>query len=394
MKTIRYTLLALVVVVLSISHSVSAEAEARKGLWISVVGEKDIYESPEAMDEALNFAQSSGFQDLFVQVLRADQAWYNSSIVDSSRFKQNKALFGEDAFLRLISRAHDRGLEVHAWLNTLTLSKNEDSAFLKKEGRTILTKDQHKQDAVSDGKKVSHYMREDQLFMEPGDWRVKDRIQNVVLELASRYPELDGIHFDYIRYPAAPPFIPGSRFNSVGLSYGYGEANVRLFKKRNGKDIDPYNTMNDRYKSEAWDDWKRNRVTTLLEGAVAGARKASPNIQISCAVLGTVDRAYLYAYQDWPSWIDKGLADFVVLMNYSTDSRYAELVSRSALGLVDDTSKVRVGLGAFLMKNDPGMLSNQIKRSSEIGVGGIVLFDYSTLKLNPKVAKAATEVGI
>lgn len=368
-----------------------AQQMHRDGLWISVVGEKDIYESPEAMDEALDFSSMMGFEDIFAQVLRADKAWYDSVIVNKTPFTQNKALFGEDPFLRLINGAHERGIKVHAWLNTLTLSQNENADFLKKEGRTILTKDQHKNDAMTKGSAKGPYLREDQLFMEPGDWRVKKRIQDIVLEIASRYPELDGIHFDYIRYPAAPPFIPGSRFNAVGLSYGYGEANVRLFQKRDGKGIDPYDTTNDRYESEAWDDWKRSRVTALLDGAVSGARKANPDIEISCAVLSTLDRAYLYAYQDWPRWVEEDLVDFVVLMNYSTDTRYVDLVSRAASGLVDDPGKIRAGVGAFLLKDNPDELDSQIKTSLKSCSGGIVLFDYSSIKLNPDLEKVVIQ---
>ena len=45
-----------------------------------------------------------------------------------------------------------------------------------------------------------------------------------MLEVARKYP-VDGLHFDYIRYPDVLPFVPGARFG-VGLEFGFGEASL------------------------------------------------------------------------------------------------------------------------------------------------------------------------
>jgi len=358
--------------------------EPKKGLWISVVGEKDVLRNLEAMEEAIHFARKGGFTVLFVQVYRGDRAWFDSEIADASPYQKNRSRTGVDTFGRLIDRAHEAGIEVHAWINALTLSQNKDAPLLEKYGDAILTKDQHGRSAFK-GKAADsldrYYGREDQLFMEPGDPRVREHLVRIVGELAAKYPALDGIHFDYIRYPADPPYIPGSRFNPVGLSYGYGEENVERFRKATG--LDPYQLDWKVHDSQLWDAWKRDQVTDLLRQAAQEARRQNPAMQISCAVLPAPDRAYHTACQDWARWIDEGITDFVVLMNYSVDARWVELASRSAMGLTRDPKKVSIGLGAFLLAKKPELLKEEIQRSLDLHPRSVVLFDYASLSELP-----------
>lgn len=360
----------------------AAEPETPKGLWVTCIGESNVLGSRQGIEKVVEFAKKTRIKALFVQVYRGDEAWFDSEIADASPFQRNREAVGTDSFRLLIELAHAEQIEVHAWINSLTLSKNREAKLLKEHGKTVLTKDQHKRPAmIPKGKKSlldRFYMREDQLFLEPGDPRVRTRIAGVVRELAQRYEALDGIHFDYIRYPASPPYLPGSRFNALGLSYGYGEENVKLFMSETS--VDPYE-VNWKFKeSQAWDDWKRNQVTSILREAARGAREIKPDIKISCAVIPSFDRAYFAAYQDWVRWIEENIVDFVVLMNYSRDTHYVRLATKHALGLVEEPRFIRVGLGAFLVPDEPEVLDAQLQQCLTLRPGGLVLFDYDSIK--------------
>jgi uncharacterized lipoprotein YddW (UPF0748 family) len=357
-----------------------------KELWITCIGASNVLGSREEIRKAVTFAKQAGIRTLFVQVYRGGKAWFHSDAADASVYRANRKAVGADPFELLIQLAHDDGIEVHAWINTLTLSQNRDAPFLKQHGESVLTKDQHRRNALlpKGDKKTGldrFYMREDQLFLEPGDPRVQARTLAVVKELATRYPALDGIHFDYIRYPAAPPYLPGSRFNALGLTYGYGEENVRRFREKTG--IDPFKVEWKAQESQAWDDWKREQVTALLREAAGAARAARPGIRISCAVISSFDRAYFAASQDWVRWLEEGIADFVVLMNYSHDPRYVKLAAKNAIGLVGDPAKIHVGLGAFLLAERPELLSRQVRETSSVRPGGLVFFDYDAVTAHP-----------
>ncbi|MBI4227348.1 MAG: family 10 glycosylhydrolase [Candidatus Omnitrophica bacterium] len=357
-----------------------ASAEPFKGLWISCVGEKDIFSGPDALTDAISFAKRGGFNALFVQVYRGDKAWFDSDHADAAPFRRNRSRLGADPLQLLIDRAQAAGIQVHAWVNALTLSKNQEAPLLQAFGGAILTKDQHGRGALKSRPAEpldAYYDREDQLFLEPGDPRVREHIVRIAGELAAKYPALDGIHFDYIRYPAAIPYIPGSRFNPVGLSYGYGERNVRRFRETSG--IDPRGVDWKVRDSLVWDDWKRQQVTELLRAAAGAARTQRPGLQISCAVIAPMDRAYSTACQDWARWLSEGLADFVVLMSYSPDSRFVALTAKAALGVAGDPQKVAIGLGAHLMIKEPNILAAQLRDAAALKARGVVVFDYNAV---------------
>ncbi len=390
-RTSRFlTLIAAAAFLCAASAPLRAQ-EAEKGLWITCIGKINVLSSRTEIEKAVQFAKKGGFRILFVQVYRGDQAWFNSQVADNSPFRNNLASVGTDPFALLIETAHKEGIEVHAWINTLTLSKNTKAKILEKYGDEILTKDQHGRAAYTGEKKGTldrFYQKEDQLFLEPGDWRVRGHIFDVVRELAKGYPALDGIHFDYIRYPAAPPYIPGSRFNAVGLSYGYGERNITRFREKSG--LNPRKLSFE--ESQVWDDWNRAQVTGLITDAAAAAREISPKIRISSAVIAAFDRAYFAAYQEWPRWVDDGVVDFVVLMNYSHDSNYVKHMARAASGLVGNPSKIYVGLGAYLMADKPEALEGQMEQCASIGPGGVILFDYDSIVAAPSL-KALFDPG-
>lgn len=366
-------------------------AVPKKGFWATCLGHKNILESVQKMDEAIALAKEGGYSLLLVQVYRGDQAWFDSSIADETPFLQIRSKIKADPLKVLIEHAHKQGIEVHAWINTLTLSRNRHAKILSRFGYEILTKDQHGRLPVRQepGDPLeAYYDKENQLFLEPGDPRVRRHVVDIVKEIASRYPTLDGIHFDYVRYPAAPPFIPGSRFNAFGLSYGYGEQNVLRFKQ--ATKTDPFYLKGTTEESLRWDAWRRDQITGLLSEASLEARKANRRLKISCAVIPAFERGYASASQDWPRWVEENIVDFVVVMDYSLDSRLAALAAKSAIGLAGDSSKVYIGLGAYLMQKNPKALERQVDSISSLKPAGIIFFDYDTLLNNPSL-KAASD---
>ena len=106
----------------------------------------------------------------------------------------------------------------------------------------------------------------------------------------ARYPELDGLHLDYIRYPDVLPFTPGSRFG-VGLDFGYARADARALSRR------------DRARGAGAEIAARTPTPGTPGGATrsrpwsrrSAPRRApsSPELELSAAVIPYADRAYL-----------------------------------------------------------------------------------------------------
>ncbi len=363
----------------------------RLGIWITVFSPERILYSTENIDRLIENCEKSGVNDIFLQIYRADKAYYDSGVTDRTSFDAMLSEANTDPIKYLLDKARAKGLKVHAWMNILSLARNEDANIIKKFGHKVITKDQHGRASFSGADKDKldkYYIRENQLFLEPGDSDVREYVSGIAEEIIVKYPDLNGLHLDYIRYPAVVPFVPGSRFNSHGISYGYTPSNINNFKKATGINVKTMEPSRENFRK--WDGWRRDQVTSLVRDISERARKVSPDIEISCTIVPSVERTHLVTFQDWTVWVRESLVDFVVAMNYTDDIKLMELNSSSLLiaGLED---KVFMGLGAYLLKEDPGLIENQIDRLLEIGPGGVVIFSYDEVAASEELRKFLAE---
>ena len=160
--------------------------------------------------------------------------------------------------------------------------------------------------------------------------------------------------------------------------------NIKNFKKATGLNIKKMEYS--RKSFQKWDDWRRQQVTALVREISEKVRKISPEIEVSCTIVPSVERTHLVTFQDWTKWLREGLADFVVAMNYTDDLKLLQLNSSSLLihGL---EKKIYMGVGAYLLKDDPEMLEDQIDYLLNISPGGIVIFSYDDLAANEGLKK-------
>jgi len=347
------------------------------GVWITVFSQKKVLYSKEAVDTLIRFCDKSGINEVYLQLYRAGEAYYDTKLFDRSRFNNIVESSGVDTVDYLLRQARMNNIKVFAWVNLFSLAQNKKADILNKYGNSVLTRDQHLRVSIRDedaNESDKYYLRDDQIFLEPGDSRVAQYLLSVVREIVTRYPLLSGVHFDYIRYPYPVPFVPGSRFNTHGLTYGYGEKNLAHFKEKTG--LDPLRFDSDKDdRCLQWDNWKREQVTSVVETLSRYIKNISKDFLVSCAVVPSAERAYSVAYQDWSLWLEKGIVDYVVLMDYSRDTRLVEETARQAFAL-RGKGKVYIGLGLFMMKNDPELALAQYEAVKCLIPDGIVLFSY------------------
>ncbi|MBU1726696.1 MAG: family 10 glycosylhydrolase [Candidatus Omnitrophica bacterium] len=367
-----------VILILLFSFFVSAEAAQHKGLWVSVFSDRRPLYSKKGALELIQAAKAAGIDEIYLQVYQSGNAYYNSALCEKSKFDQIYKSCGFDPILFLLREARANNIKVFAWINVLSLGKNKDASIIKKFDDSILTRDQYLKTSVNDEAHDldKYYQRENQLFLDPGDPRVRQYTLDIALEIMTKYPLFSGVHLDYIRYPAIVPFVHGSRFNKFGLTYGYNRISLGRFNKKTG--LDPLAKNFSDNQSIQWDDWKRSQVTELVEEVSRQVKARSKKALVSCAVISGPERSYVSFFQDWPLWLEKGIIDYVVLMDYSRDSRLVKEIAASALGLRGN-GKVFIGLGLFLMKDDPGQFLSQYRSISSLNPDGIVIFSYDDL---------------
>lgn len=334
----------------------------RRGLLVSLVQNPPVLSSRHEIKKLIDFSKKADIQILFVQVYRAGKAWFPASRADTQAYETAFKMVQEDPFSFLMRQAHQAGIEVHAWVNMLSLSANAEAPILRKYGSDILTQDRQNK------KTLSEYKIDDQYFLEPGDPRVRKELLWLVREILLAYPDLDGIQFDYIRYPDTHPV------------YGYAPENLRRFQQATGI-FDPEE------KNLIWQDWKRQQVTELLKMLVDQARTIRPRIQASATGCMPYARAYYEAFQDWPSWLERGLVDFVTAMNYSViPDEYAKR-NEAIKAKTRQFHKVFLGVGAYKSASTVSVFEEEFYSCEQSGARGCVFFHYGSFLENSTLEK-------
>ena len=169
---------------------------AINGLWVHP--EKVI--NQELADKTLDQAQRCGIDNIYVLIFHNEQAWFKTAYCPMSKGVPE----GFDPLGYCIEAGHKRGMKVHAWF------VNGAGG-----GGTILSAHPDWQAQDIEGNKTSWFD-----LTNPSVRRFQ---KDLMLSAVKNYPGLDGLHFDYIRFP--------------GNYLSYAPASVQAFKKATGSDL-------------------------------------------------------------------------------------------------------------------------------------------------------------
>jgi uncharacterized lipoprotein YddW (UPF0748 family) len=368
-----------------------AAARPARGLWVLCEGAQRVLERPEKLPALLADARALGATDLFVQVYRGGRAWYDASLADPGPWQSTwRDPEGRDALASLVARAHAEGLRVHAWVNVMSLSANADAPILRDLGAGAVLVDQWGRSLldypnldVPEPERKSYRIGTPAIYLDAAAPGVAERIAATFEELLRRYPGLDGLHLDYIRYPDVLPYAPGTRFG-VGLSFGYGAETRARFTKETGL---PAPFAADPTNADRFDAWRREKLSALVARVAERARAARPGILLSAAVYPDANRAYLGLFQDWRGWLEAGSLDVAVPMLYSTDDRLFRYQVDEMAGL-PFADRLWVGLGSWLFARDPARAVDQTRRIESKAKLGLAFFSWDSIHDSPALRDA------
>jgi uncharacterized lipoprotein YddW (UPF0748 family) len=337
-----------------------AQASVERALFVSMLQDPSPLSSVEEVERLVEFSAGAGVRTLFVQVYRANRSFFPSTVSDDSPFREARRNAGQDTLELLIRRAHEEGIEVHAWLNLLSLSANTEAPILRRYGPGILAKKPGVKRSLED------YRVDRQFFLEPSDPRVRRTLSSAMGELLRAYPGLDGVQFDYIRYPDWQPF------------YGYSPLNIRRFGRAHpGKQAVE--------EEGAWKDWRRSQVSTLVSLLRKKALAMRPGIAVSTTGLMAYSRATHESFQDWKHWLASGLADFVTLMSYAPDMPAFERYIKDAQTHAAPWDRVYLAIGAYRLTSQKATYAQQIERCESAAPRGCAVLAYGDLLAAPEL---------
>ena len=260
---------------------------------------------------------------------------------------------GYDPLQFAIDECHKRGMELHAWVVTIPAYK---VAQTKQMGKTGIH-----------AKKANLIKKHnDQYYLDPGQPGTADYLVEICSEIVRNY-DVDGLHFDYIRYPEnAGSFPDGDSYKKYG---------------------------NGRNKAQ----WRRNNVTHIVRSIYQRVKTLKPWVRISSSPVGKFRdtqrfsargwNCYDAVYQDAQGWLREGIHDALYPMMYFKGNNFYPFAADWREQ--DNGRFVAPGLGIYFMdpaeKNWPlSDITNELYFVRSYGLGGQCYFRMKFLLDNVK----------
>jgi uncharacterized lipoprotein YddW (UPF0748 family) len=241
----------------------------------------------------LDYLKEHHFNAAILQVRPHADALYNSEIEPWSYYltgEQGKAPSPfYDPLEFWTEAAHDRGIELHVWLNPYRAHHKAggpvtDQSVVKKHPEMVV------------------YLKEGYWWMDPSMQETQDLTSSVVKDLVKRY-DIDGIHMDDYFYPY-PSYNLGEDFPDSVSWKAYKQAGGKLSRG----------------------DWRRESVNKLIERLYKETKAVKPWVKFGISPFGiwrpgfpeSVEGfdQYDQLYADAKLWLNKGWLDYLAPQLY------------------------------------------------------------------------------
>ncbi len=345
--------------------------EETRALWVV----RTSMVSPRSIERAVRLATRYGYNALFVQVRGRGDAYYRSSYEPRAEtLASQPADF--DPLSYLIECADGTGLQVHAWLNVFYVWSQPQ---LPRSRRHVVNRSPHwiARD-INNRYQMTTAGKVEGVYLCPSNPNVRAHTLKVFAEVAQRYPQLDGLHLDYVRYPyEGYCYCAGCRARFRNAMAERVSASRRAELDRLAAGRNPLAWI--QALPAEWSDWRREQVSAFVQAFSQQSRRINPNLILSAAVWPVPELSAKHKLQDWLNWLRRDWLDTVLPMAYDKDTA---VVQRQSARVVEqaDGRPVIVGVGAWQVSPDSAV--NKIRAIRRNGASGFCLFSYDAITQN------------
>ena len=305
----------------------------------------------------------------------------------NTQYKNLLTRKNRDVLQETIDAGHKRGIRIHAWICVV-----EDESYK----------------SIHPYAGMWHYIRaRDNNFITPWDEGYREYMGNVAKELAQY--DIDGLHFDYIRYNHNANGWSEKDFENLAAM----GANVERVKELvettwgyHGRKADS-NYIFSAYKNNDPDaviiaKYRRNNVKELAKHIIDSAKSVNPNLIFSAATMpeGAYENAYadLHYGQNYDDAAE--LYDYICPMAYSTNYGKADnWVVTLAKNSIDKGNRVVMGIQVFDSVTSARIMAEMenirdLMKDSKYGSGilGTVFFRSGTFDYAKATYEAANKI--
>jgi len=245
-----------------------------------------------------------------------------------------------------VKLAHERGLEIHAWVNVVRCFSGSEKSVFQHPYHIA----QRRPDwVIKSGRDGASY------WLDMGLPEVRHYLISILTELVSNY-DIDGLHLDFLRYP-------GKDFNDT-FSFNLYGGELSL------------------------DDWRRQNLDTFVRDLSSQVKSIKPFIKIGAAPIGIYKNnsngngfeGYGEVYQDSREWLKQKYIDYLVPQIYwplEGPPRFDKL----AKDWTEDTFGRSIVLGIAAYKPEvKTQLKKLIDFTRTTAADGFSFFRYSNIK--------------
>lgn len=357
--------------------------------------------TPASVDAVVAAARAAGFNALLAQVRGRGDAYYRSRTEPPG-----EELVGQspdfDPLAALLTAAHRAGLRVHAWLNVglvasaTTLPASPDHVAYRHPEWLMVPRPLAREMAAVDPASPAYLGRlarwtrsqvgqVEGLYLSPIDPEVHAHLSAVVGELAARYA-VDGVHFDYIRYP-------DDRFDYSPRALAAFRAALRqevgaTEREQLDRLADPLAIAD--FSPEAWARFRRARLSGLVMRLRTAVHAARSGVVVSAAVAPDAEEAFVRRLQDWRAWLENGFVDVVCPMAYTEDPATFTRQIAAARALAGPRA-VWAGIGAHRLPSMQVVAFIELARAQR--ADGVAIFSYDSLTGSDRADPGLAEIG-
>ncbi|MCP4590756.1 MAG: family 10 glycosylhydrolase [bacterium] len=284
---------------------------AFRGIWVDAFNTG--FKSTAQIDDLVSRALTGNYNAIFPEVMAyqdtgsgAHGAYWKSDILPMASDVNTNAL--PDPLDYLVQQAHANGIEVHAWLVAFRVCTSwppAGNSLVQPEWIMVPQADMGGGPAKVDGKYT----------LDPGCPAVQDYLVSIVRELVTDY-EIDGIHWDYIRYTSTDAGYPAHTW--------YADSGLERFRTIEGYAGTPDTSYG------PWNDFRRRGINELIRRCLAEVHTIDSNprqpLRHTAAVFGAgnppanfTDTSAYALFQNWKLWLELGWLDAACPMNYKRE---------------------------------------------------------------------------
>ncbi len=309
----------------------------------------DPEEQKQALIDILDNVKRKNLNTVYFQVR------FNGSVLYISNYEPwSFYLTGEtgekpsyDPLQFMIDEAHKRGLELHAWVNTVRALGGNEPQIHEYEDHITKTHPHWTQKVNIDGT--------ESYWLDPGLPEVRIYLSDVITEIAIYY-DIDGIQLDFIRYPKG----------GIDDDFSYSLYGNNMSK----------------------DDWRRGNITSLVSFIKKELKDINPFIKLGVTPIGIYKNNWSFSgmqgyedvYQDSYTWLATNIIDYAAPQIYWNidDNPKFERVARD---WVNNSYGNNIVIGIASYKDDvKPETSRMIEISRDLKASGVSFFRYSSIK--------------